>query len=129
MGGDLREPVVFEERQQVMAQRQLVVLNGAGRKLMASGCQPFGSELVKGRLPRLVAFLLCSRGLPDPPPHIGEDIRQLVFGLPLVPAFLGGAETHVAAFAVGTEAQAKSLADLPLPHDYLSRPWPRHALL
>ena len=49
-GGDLGEAVVFEERQQMMGQRQFVVLDRPRRELVTAAVQPLRGELVEARV-------------------------------------------------------------------------------
>ena len=112
LGGDLREPVVLEEGQQVVPQRELVVLDRSRRELVAARVQPLGGELVEGRLARLGRLRVLRRP-PDPAAHVGEDVGQLLLGLVARPALGGAAERHVAALAVGAEAQGEGAALAP----------------
>ncbi|HEY2053436.1 MAG TPA: hypothetical protein VGH14_05830 [Solirubrobacterales bacterium] len=84
--GDLAEQVILEEGEKVPRQRQLVVLTSPIRELMPPHLEPLRGELVEGWLSlRLTGFVGFSR-LPDLPPHVGEDVGQLLLGLLAGPA-------------------------------------------
>jgi hypothetical protein len=124
--GDLGELVVPEEGQQVMGQRQLVVLDGPLRELMASRLEPLGGELVERRLRDGFRCPLRLTRLPDAPPYVSEDVGELLLGLVARPALGARAERQVATLAIGAEAKGVGGTPLPLQLDHLPCRSPCH---
>ena len=104
--GDLREPVILEERQQVMAQRKLVVLDGASRELVTARIQPLRGELVEGRLRRwLLASRVGSLASRFPVRTSARTFASSSSALRRVQPSAARAERQVATLAIGAEAQ------------------------
>ncbi|HKO37514.1 MAG TPA: hypothetical protein VJU14_04020 [Solirubrobacterales bacterium] len=102
--GYLGDEMSFEEGQQVVAQRPLVILDRARPKLGPPSIQPLGSEGVEAGH---VLGSFDRRGfvrLPDAALNVRQDVPQVFFHFLPVPAFLGRAERHQAAIVVGAEA-------------------------
>ena len=118
--------MVLEKRKQVVGQRQLVVLDGPRRELVAPRLEPLGGELVEGRLGSGFDRLLRLARLPDAPPHVSEDVGELLLGFVAGPAFGAGAERQVAPLAVGAEAEGEGMTSLPLQLNHLPCRSPCH---
>ena len=117
--GDLREPVVLEEGQQVMGQRQLVVLDRPRRELVAARLKPLGGELVEGRLGRRLGRRAGSLGLQMPRRTSARTLASSSSAFSRLQPSARGAERHVAALAVGAEAKGEGAPALPLQLDHL----------
>jgi hypothetical protein len=123
---DRGEPVVLEEREQMVRERPCVVLACTGSPLALVAGIPLAREDVECRLDRGSFDRLFDGRLPDAAADIGERILELGLGAVECPALVGSAEGDIATFAVSAEPQRVGAAVFAVASDDLAGGLARH---
>ena len=104
---DVRNGVLVEERQQVLAQLPLVVLLRLRPERLGFARRPPARREIVERDLTAVVFIAWRRRLPHARADLGEDVLEFAFGPPLVPAIGIGSEREAVALSVDPKAQAE----------------------
>jgi hypothetical protein len=123
---DLREAVIFEEREQVVGELPFVVEPGARPPLPLADLKSARGELVEGRVLRDLRGRLGNGRAPDPAAHVGEDVLQLGVSVVACVALPGVAEGDVVPFTVSAYPRGERDPSLALAFGDLAGCWTCH---